>query len=71
MLLVVSRFEDQFVICEGDEHKMFAIPKEESPQGLSVGDVLRINSEGELSVDAEETQKRRSNPAKKPKSGKK
>ena len=59
MTLIVDRFEDQYVICEGDERKMFAIPKEEAPEGLAEGDVLNIDDEGNLTKDEAATKARR------------
>ena len=38
---------------------MFAISLNELPQGEKPGDVLQISGAGELSVDQEETQRRR------------
>ncbi|MFR5789624.1 MAG: DUF3006 domain-containing protein, partial [[Clostridium] leptum] len=44
---------------EDQEKKMFAISLNELPQGAKPGDVLQISGAGELSVDQEETQRRR------------
>ena len=41
------------------QKKMFAISLNELPQGAKPGDVLQISGAGELSVDQEETQRRR------------
>lgn len=59
-VLTVDRFEQNFVICEDAEKRMFALEREEVPQeGLQEGDVLVINDAGEISVDREETKRRR------------
>ena len=57
--LIIDRFEGPYAICEDQEKKMFAISLNELPQGAKPGDVLQISGAGELSVDQEETQRRR------------
>ena len=57
--LIIGRFEGTYAICEDQEKKMFAISLNELPQGAKPGDVLQISGAGELSVDQEETQRRR------------
>ena len=57
--LIIDRFEGTYAICEAQEKKMFAISLNELPQGAKPGDVLQISGAGELSVDQEETQRRR------------
>ena len=57
--LIIERFEGTYAICEDQEKKMFAISLNELPQGAKPGDVLQISGAGELSVDQEETQRRR------------
>lgn len=57
--LIIDRFEGTYAICEDQEKKMFAISLNELPQGAKTGDVLQISGAGELSVDQEETQRRR------------
>ena len=57
--LINDRFEGTYAICEDQEKKMFAISLNELPQGAKPGDVLQISGAGELSVDQEETQRRR------------
>lgn len=57
--LIIDRFEGTYAICEDQEKKMFAISLNELPQGAKPGDVLQISVAGELSVDQEETQRRR------------
>lgn len=57
--LIIDRFEGNYAICEDQEKRMFAISLNELPQGAKSGDVLQISDGGELSVDQEETQRRR------------
>ena len=57
--LIIDRFEGTYAICEDQEKKMFAISLNELPQGAKPGNVLQISGAGELSVDQEETQRRR------------
>ena len=57
--LIIDRFEGTYAICEDQEKKMFAISLNELPQGAKPGDVLQISGAGELSVDQEETPRRR------------
>lgn len=57
--LIIDRFEGTYAICEDQEKKMFAISLNELPQGAKPGDVMQISGAGELSVDQEETQRRR------------
>ena len=57
--LIIDRFEGTYAICEDQEKKMFAISLNELPQGAKPGDVLQISGAGGLSVDQEETQRRR------------
>ena len=57
--LIIDRFEGTYAICEDQEKKMFAISLNELPQGAKPGNVLQISGAGELSVDQEETERRR------------
>ncbi len=57
--LVIDRFEGKYAICEDGEQKYFAIECAELPAGAKEGCVLLISEEGELTLDAEETERRR------------
>ena len=59
-LLSVDRIEGTYVICEDKEKKFFAIETSEAPKGVKEGDILRISDEGEITIDKEETERRRS-----------
>ncbi|WP_283607389.1 DUF3006 domain-containing protein [Faecalispora anaeroviscerum] len=58
--LIVDRFEGMYAICEDAEKKFFAIELSELPKEVREGDVLEINEDGILSVNAEKTAERRS-----------
>lgn len=58
-VLVVDRIENGYVICEGEEQRMFALVKDEAPAGVKEGDCIVIDDEGNLSVDEELTKQRR------------
>lgn len=57
--LTIDRYEGKYAICEDSEQKYFAIEIAELPEGAKPGCVLSISDEGELSLDLEETQRRR------------
>lgn len=57
--LTIDRFEGTYAICEDKEKKMFAIEKSELPDKAGEGDVLSISNEGVITVDKEETKRRR------------
>ena len=46
-------------ICEDKDKAFFAIETSELPQGAKAGDVLKITDDGALSIDVEETERRR------------
>jgi len=57
--LSIDRFEGQYAICEDSDQKYFAILINELPQGASETDVLRIEDDGTLCIDADETRRRK------------
>ncbi|WP_322182570.1 DUF3006 domain-containing protein [Neglectibacter caecimuris] len=57
--LVIDRFEGKYAICEDGEQKYFAIESSELPAGAAAGAVLLISEEGELTLDLEETERRK------------
>lgn len=63
--LIIDRFEGKYAICEDAEQKYFAIETAELPPDAKEGSVLAISDEGELTVDTEETQRRRAEMAEK------
>lgn len=57
--LVIDRFEGKYAICEDADQKYFAIETSELPGGAKEGCVLVITEGGDLSLDQEETERRR------------
>lgn len=57
--MIVDRFEGIYAVCEDKDKAFFAIEIAELPKGVQAGDVLVIEDDGTLKVDAEETQRRR------------
>ena len=57
--LTIDRFEGNFAICEDKDEKYFGIELSEIPQGAKEGDVLEIDGEGVISINAEATNIRR------------
>jgi len=57
--LIIDRYEGKYAICEDKEQKYFAIELSELPRDAKPGCVLVISDEGELSLDTEETERRR------------
>ena len=57
--LIVDRFEGQYTVCEDKEQKFFAIDTSEMPSDATPGTVICINDDGVITVDAEETERRK------------
>lgn len=57
--LYIDRFEGKFAICENDDQKAFAIPKDEMPNDANEGDVIIISDNAEIIIDREETKARK------------
>ena len=55
--ITIDRFDGIYAICEDKD--FFAIETSELPQGAKAGDVLKITDDGALSIDVEETERRR------------
>ncbi len=58
-ILAIDRFEGTFAICEDDERRAFAIEKSELPSEAREGDIIRISDDAVITIDKEETQRRR------------
>ena len=58
-ILTVNRFETTYALCEDEDRRLFAIERQELPEGVKAGDVLRISDEGEIEIDQKETDARR------------
>ncbi len=59
MMLSIDRFDGVYAICEGDDEKLYAIEKSELPKGAKPGDVLKLSSGGSLTLDEDETKRRK------------
>jgi hypothetical protein len=60
--LTVDRMEGIYAICEDKDQKFFAIETSELPKGTNIGDVIAVDDEtGTLSIDEQETAKRKKN----------
>ena len=57
--LIIDRFDGVYAICEDKDRALFAIELGELPANVRAGDVLSISDDGVLSLDAEETERRR------------
>ena len=57
--ITIDRFDGIYAICEDKDKAFFAIETSELPQGAKAGDVLKITDDGVLSIDVEETERRR------------
>lgn len=57
--LIVDRYEGQYMVCEDSDQKLFAIETSEMPQKAVPGTVLRISDDGVITVDEEETERRK------------
>ena len=58
-ILAIDRFEGTFAICEDDERKAFAIERAELPSEAKEGDIIKISDDAVITIDKEETQRRR------------
>lgn len=57
--VVIDRFEGEYAICEDTDQSRFAVETAELPQGAKEGCVLAISEDGEISLDLDETERRR------------
>lgn len=57
--LVVTKLEGNFLLCEDEQRKLFAVEAVETPI-IKEGDVIMISDEGEIRVDSEATQRQKS-----------
>lgn len=51
-IMKVIKIEDKFVLCEGEEKRIFALPVEEVAEGVKTGDTIEITDDGEVLVNA-------------------
>lgn len=58
MKVTIDRFEGDFAVCEKEDRTIMDIPVKDIPEGAVEGDVLVIE-EGSITIDREETEKRK------------
>lgn len=59
MVVVIDRFEDIFAVCECEDKTMINIEKDRLPENVHEGDVLVIDEDNNITVDYEETERRK------------
>ena len=57
--LIIDRYEGTYTICEDKDQKYFAIETAEMPADTKPGCVIIISDDGVISIDEEETKRRR------------
>ena len=57
--LSIDRFEANMAICEDDEGRLFGIERSEMPSDAKEGNIIRIDDDGNINVDSDETKRRR------------
>lgn len=57
--LIIDRFEGELAICEREDCSMTAIEKSRLPKGVRPGNILKIEEDGTIRLDAEEELRRR------------
>lgn len=57
--LIIDRFEGDLAVCEREDRSMVAIEKSRLPKGVRPGNILKIENDGTIRLDAEEELRRR------------
>lgn len=57
--LIIDRFEGYLAVCEREDCSMVAIEKSRLPKGVRPGNILKIEDDGTIRLDAEEELRRR------------
>lgn len=57
--LIIDRYEGKFAVCEDKDLKYYAIELSELPKTAKTGDVLKIDDNGIITIDEEETKARK------------
>ena len=57
--LIIDRFEGDLAVCEREDCSMVAIEKRRLPKGVRPGNILKIENDGTIRLDAEEELRRR------------
>ena len=59
MFLSIDRFDGNYAICQADDLKLYAIKKSSLPKAAKPGDILNMLPNGILTLDIEETFRRK------------
>lgn len=59
MKVIIDRFEGNYAVCEKENREMIDIEKNRIPCEAKEGDSLIIEEDGSISLDKDETQKRK------------
>lgn len=57
--LIIDRFEGDLAVCEREDCSMVAIENSRLPKGVRPGNILKIEDDGTIRLDAEEELRRR------------
>ncbi len=57
--LIIDRFEGDLAVCEREDCSMVAIEISRLPKGVRPGNILKIENDGTIRLDAEEELRRR------------
>lgn len=57
--LIIDRLEGDLAVCEREDCSMVAIEKTRLPKGVRPGNILKIEDDGTIRLDAEEELRRR------------
>ena len=57
--LIIDRFEGDLAVCEREDCSMVAIEKSRLPKGVRPCNILKIEDDGTIRLDAEEELRRR------------
>lgn len=57
--LIIDRFEGDFAVCEREDCSMVSIEKNRLPKGVRPGNILKLEEDGSIRLDAEEELRRR------------
>jgi len=57
--LSIDRFDGTYVFCEDENRKMFAISISELPSEAKEGDIICIDDDGQITIDAQKTAEQR------------
>ncbi|MDR1627372.1 MAG: DUF3006 domain-containing protein [Oscillospiraceae bacterium] len=59
MYFSVDQIGEKYIECENDEGEVYYFKLKNAPKNVKEGDILKLNKNGKLVKDAEQTKKRR------------